>query len=220
MSTFYSYPPVPQEKDTEIPGEALRPKVLMKKLLKSGYTTKDEWVKNFDMLVDKYDELQRAFDKLLLVESDKELEIEENLAILKETRTKESIESEKVGKTWEELKIIQQEIDQIKEEKDQINEKIRGMELLIPKEKKRFQEIIQEVDKEKNVLLRFAEKLKQQKNNKLEELNQYVEKEKLIFRKIDLCDILLQDQAKIKMKIVNKIKSLKTKCSFLETASN
>ena len=192
----------------------------MKKLFKSGYTTKEEWVKNFDMLVDKYDGLQRAFDKLLLVESDKELEIEENLAILKEARTKELVESEKVRKARRELEIIQQEIDQIKEEKNQINEKIREMELLIPKEKKRFKEIIEQVNKEKNVLLRFAEKLKLQKNKKLEELDQYVENEKLILQEIDECDIVLQDQAKVKMKIVNKIKSLKIKCSLLETASN
>ena len=192
----------------------------MKKLFKSGYTTKEEWVKNFDMLVDKYDGLQRAFDKLLLVESDKELEIEENLAILKEARTKELVESEKVRKARRELEIIQQEIDQIKEEKNQLNEKIREMELLIPKEKKRFKEIIEQVNKEKNVLLRFAEKLKLQKNKKLEELDQYVENEKLILQEIDECDIVLQDQAKVKMKIVNKIKSLKIKCSLLETASN
>ena len=192
----------------------------MKKLFKSGYTTKEEWVKHFDMLVDKYDELQRAFDKLLLVESDKELEIEENLAILKEARTKELVESEKVRKARRELEIIQQEIDQIKEEKNQLNEKIREMELLIPKEKKRFKEIIEQVNKEKNVLLRFAEKLKLQKNKKLEELDQYVENEKLILQEIDECDIVLQDQAKVKMKIVNKIKSLKIKCSLLETASN
>ena len=192
----------------------------MKKLLKSGYTTKEEWVKNFDMLVDKYDELQRAFDKLLLVESDKELEIEENLATLKEARTKEFVESEKVQKAREELQIIQQETNQIKEEKDQLNEKIRKMELLIPEEKKKFKEIIQEVNKEKNLLLRFVEKLKLQKNKKLEELDQYVEKEKLILKEIDECDIMLQDQATMKMKIVNKIKSLKIKCSSLETASN
>ena len=192
----------------------------MKKLFKSGYTTKEEWVKNFDMLVDKYDELQRAFDKLLLVESDKELEIEENLAILKEARTKELVESEKVRKARRELQIIQQEIDQIKEEKNQLNGKIREMELLIPQEKKRFKEIIEQVNKEKNVLLRFAEKLKLQKNKKLEELDQYVENEKLILQEIGECDIVLQDQAKVKMKIVNKIKSLKIKCGLLETASN
>ena len=192
----------------------------MKKLFKSGYTTKEEWVKNFDMLVDKYDELQRAFDKLLLVESDKELEIEENLAILKEARTKELVESEKVRKARRELEIIQQEIDQIKEKKNQLNEKIREMELLIPKEKKRFKEIIEQVNKEKNVLLRFAEKLKLQRNKKLEELDQYVENEKLILQEIGECDIVLQDQAKVKMKIVNKIKSLKIKCGLLETASN
>ena len=192
----------------------------MKKLFKSGYTTKEEWVKNFDMLVDKYDELQRAFDKLLLVESDKELEIEENLAILKEARTKELVESEKVRKARRQLQIIQQEIDQIKEEKNQLNGKIREMELLIPKEKKRFKEIIEQVNKEKNVLLRFAEKLKLQRNKKLEELDQYVENEKLILQEIDECDTVLQDQAKVKMKIVNKIKSLKIKCSLLETASN
>ena len=192
----------------------------MKKLFKSGYTTKEEWVKNFDMLVDKYDELQRAFDKLLLVESDKELEIEENLAILKEARTKELVESEKVRKARRQLQIIQQEIDQIKEEKNQLNGKIREMELLIPKEKKRFKEIIEQVNKEKNVLLRFAEKLKLQKNKKLEELDQYVENEKLILQEIGECDIVLQDQAKVKMKIVNKIKSLKIKCGLLETASN
>ena len=192
----------------------------MKKLFKSGYTTKEEWVKNFDMLVDKYDELQRAFDKLLLVESDKELEIEENLAILKEARTKELVESEKVRKARRQLQIIQQETDQIKEEKNQLNGKIREMELLIPKEKKRFKEIIEQVNKEKNVLLRFAEKLKLQKNKKLEELDQYVENEKLILQEIGECDIVLQDQAKVKMKIVNKIKSLKIKCGLLETASN
>ena len=192
----------------------------MKKLFKSGYTTKEEWVKNFDMLVDKYDELQRAFDKLLLVESDKELEIEENLAILKEARTKELVESEKVRKARRQLQIIQQEIDQIKEEKNQLNGKNREMELLIPKEKKRFKEIIEQVNKEKNVLLRFAEKLKLQKNKKLEELDQYVENEKLILQEIGECDIVLQDQAKVKMKIVNKIKSLKIKCGLLETASN
>ena len=183
--TFYSNPPKPQEKDTEIPKEPLRPKVLMKKLLKSGLTTKEEWVKNFAMLVDKYDKLQRAFEKLLLVESDKRLEIEKNLAILKRARTKKFVESEKVQKTGEELQIIQQEIDQIKEEKNQLSEKIREMELLVPKEKKELKVIIQEVNKGKNFLLRFAEKLNLQKNKKLEELDQYIEKEKLILKEID-----------------------------------
>jgi len=91
--------------------EFKRPKVMFKKILKLGYFTQEEWAENFDALVERYDHLQRGYEKLLLVETEKELEMEECIEVLQNASETKSMYEAKVIEMQRELSEVKNEVD-------------------------------------------------------------------------------------------------------------
>jgi len=199
--------------------EFKRPKVMFKKIFKLGYFTQEEWAENFDALVERYDHLQRGYEKLLLVEAEKELEMEECIEVLQNASEMKSKHEAKVIEMQRELSEVKNEVEKILDEKNTLKSEIEQLKESITNEKSKFKSLIQQTNMIKGKLTKSLEMLQVKKRRKLEELQIYLEEEANLLKEIEICDLVLNEQQTMKNKLVNKIKLLKRKCGFKKSAN-
>lgn len=190
--------------------EFRRPKVMFKKIFKAGYYTQEEWVEHFDMLVERYDQLQRGYEKLLLAETEKELEIEECIEILQNARQKKKNEINLI-EMQRELEEVKNEIEKTLDEKKNLKSEIEELKITITKEKSNFKNLIQTSNMIKGKLTKTLEMIKTKKRRKMEELQVYIDEEEEVVNEIEKCNQMLNGQHQMKTKLVNKIKFFKKK---------
>jgi len=200
--------------------EFKRPKVMFKKIFKASYFTQEEWIEHFDALVERYDDLQRGYEKLLLVETEKELEIEECMEVLQNVREKKLSNEAKVIEMQRELSEVKNEVEKILDEKNTLKSEIEQLKESITNEKSKFKSLIQQANMIKGKLTKSLEMLKVKKRRKLEEIQVYLEEEANLLKEVEICDLVLNEQQTTKNKLVNKIKLFKRKCGLKKSANH
>jgi len=200
--------------------EFKRPKVMFKKIFKASYFTQEEWIEHFDALVERYDDLQRGYEKLLLVETEKELEIEECMEVLQNVREKKLSNEAKVIEMQRELSEVKNEVEKILDEKNILKSEIEQLKESITNEKSKFKSLIQQANMIKGKLTKSLEMLKVKKRRKLEEIQVYLEEEANLLKEVEICDLVLNEQQTTKNKLVNKIKLFKRKCGLKKSANH
>lgn len=181
----------------------------VKSFFKRKYASNEEWAVCYDELVDQYDDLQRSYGKLLMVETEKEAELEEKFEELELKERQLCKHKAEVKALQKELKTLKRNTEELLLKKITLKDEINFLRKSIPKEKLKSTEICRSNELENNKNYSQLKSLQNAKEKKNEEIKSLETEEEMLRHTVGSQKAELRHVEEKRRKLVTKCGKLR-----------
>ena len=187
-----------------------------KPISKKCQKSRKEWIVSYNNLVDKYDEIQRAYEKCLMVETEKGLELEEGVELLK-FQQDYLVEHEKERNIKaDDFKVARKNREDFIVQKESLQHKNNALNELVKNDKIKFKGIIRNNNARKVQFGHEVERLRNQFRSKGEKITILKQEEIKLTELIHKQKLELDEKENARQILLDKISKINSRCRIIQ----